>query len=194
MSDEKVAHNMHTSAYFVVSPRKLALMSFFSLGLYWWFCFHRHWIHQRCATGDRMWPLARAFFLIFYLYPLIRRLDRDLVRAGLGRRWSPTALFLLYLAGMICQICSGLVVDVINPLWFLPLAIGANALLIWVEVKLQQAANLLAGDPQGAQNSRISWGNWIWVTPGLLLWGVMFLSFAVLLSLSLLFAVISLYQ
>lgn len=194
MSDEKFAHNLHTPGYFVVSPRKLALMSFFTLGLYWWFCFHRHWVHQRCATGDRIWPFARALFFIFYLYPLIRRLDRDLVRAGLGRRWPPVALFLLYLAGMICQICSGLVVEAINPLWILPFAIGANALLIWVEVKLQHAANLLAGDPQGAQNSRISWVNWIWLMPGLLLWGVMFLSFAVLLSLGLLFAVISLYQ
>ncbi|UVL88881.1 hypothetical protein [Pseudomonas sichuanensis] len=194
MPDEKFAHNMRPAGYFVVSPKKLALMSFFSLGLYWWFCFHRHWVHQRCATGDRIWPLARAFFLIFYLYPLIRRLDRDLVRAGLGRRWSPAALFLLYLAVMICQIGSGLMVDAIDPLWFLPFAIGAYALLIWVEVKLQQAANLLAGDPQGAQNSRMSWANWIWMTPGLLLWGVVVLSITVSLSLTLLLAVISWFQ
>ncbi|MFK3773872.1 hypothetical protein [Pseudomonas sp. NPDC089406] len=169
-------------------------MSFFTLGLYWWFCFHRHWVHQRRATGDRIWPLARALLLIFYLYPLLRRLDRDLVREGLGRRWFPAALFLPYLAVFICQIYSGLVVEVIDPVWFLPFVIVANAVMIGVEVKLQLAANLLAGDPQGTQNSRLTWANWIWMTPGLFLWGVIVLSVAASLMLRLLLVVISWIQ
>lgn len=156
--------------YFVVAPKKLAILTFFTFGWYWLFCFHRNWVHQRRVTGDRSWPLLRALIAIVYFIPLMLRLQRSLRRQGLELPWSPLTLFALYLGAVIpTGLLDERAFEAMLPTALL-LLFSSHALLIWVAVIVQRAINTVEHDPQGSSNARLSWVNWMWMSPGILIW------------------------
>lgn len=156
--------------FFVVSPKKLAIMTFFTFGLYWWFCFHRSWVSHRHASGERILPLVRALFPIIFLYPLMRRIDGRIRLSGQRYSWSPLLLTLLYIVSTF----SMLLLD--QGAWqhFFPFAtlflLTSYAVFIGVVVSIQCAINFSEGDVLGLANARLTLVNWIWMVVGLLFW------------------------
>ncbi len=156
--------------FFVVSPKKLAIMTLFTFGLYWWFCFHRSWVLHRQASGERVLPLVRALFPIIFLYPLMRRIDGRIRQSGRRYRWSPLILTLLYIVSMV----SLVLLD--QGAWrrFFPFAtmilLTSYAIFIGVIVCIQCAINFSEGDEQGLANARLTLVNWLWMMFGLLFW------------------------
>lgn len=160
--------------FFVVNVRKLAYVSIFTLGWYWLFTFHRSWVLQK-SSGARVMPLMRALFAAFFLYALLKRVDKKIRESGRHYKWSPffltaafiiTGLFPLLIDKGLWQqnfILAGV-------LFFI--SITLNVLVV---VSMQRAINFCEDDIEGGSNALVTLGNWLWMTPGILFWSTMFL-------------------
>lgn len=82
--------------FFVVSPMKFGVMTFFTLGFYWVYCFYQSWSLHREKTGERVSPLWRSAFAVFFIYPLLRRANDHIRDSGKTYPWSILGLTLGY--------------------------------------------------------------------------------------------------
>lgn len=155
--------------FFVVSVKKLVVMSIFTFGLYWTYCAYRSWVLYRGASGERVLPLVRTVFEIFFRYSLLSRVDRQLRLSGRRYAWSPFWL-----------VCASIVLGAIS-IWAnyatdlalfsaLGLLVALGGAQIWVLTKMQRAMNFCVGDADGKSNARLSPLNWLWMSVGILFW------------------------
>ncbi|MFV3404615.1 hypothetical protein ACNFIC_11705 [Pseudomonas sp. NY15463] len=172
MSNDPTHTQYRPPSFFIVAPKKLAVLTFFTFGLYWFFCFHRHWVHQRRARHDKTWPLMRALWQILYFYPLMRRIEQSLRSSGQRCRWSSLGLFMLYLFSVVPLLLLDEKTLELLPVITILLIFSSLALLTWVVVWIQRAVNLIEGDEAGSGNARMSWANWLWMAPGFVFWGI----------------------
>ncbi|MDZ3994065.1 hypothetical protein [Pseudomonas sp. Teo4] len=173
MSQEPNKSIIGDSQFFVVSSRKIAVMSFFTFGWYWLFCFHRSWVLHRVRSGERVLPLVRALFAVIFFYPLLRRIDQKICQSGRSYKWSPAVLTVFFIiAGL-----SPMLVD--QGLWLqhyhlaILIFLTSYLLHVWVIVSVQRAVNFCEGDNHGQANSTFSIANWLWMALGLLVWPTM---------------------
>lgn len=148
--------------FFVVSPMKLGVMTFFTVGFYWLYCFYQSWRLHRGRTGENVSPFWRSFFGIFFIYPLLRRVDEHIRLSGKSCAWSVLSLTLGYYG--ICLL--GLVVSVVlvDQLWP-SYVVGFIFQLVWVAwmMSVQKGINLAAGDVAGESNGHFTASNWVWI-------------------------------
>lgn len=183
--------------FYVVSVRKLVVMMFLTWGVYGIYWHYRNWATYKRATGDKVIPLLRALFSIFFLYPLLKRIDRGLEAKGGDHQWSPGFLTLgTILTIMLNCMLPGLLDPALNsPGWISQAtpeaALRSTAQLyavllplfatqIWLMGKIQRAINLHEGDATGGGNARVSWVNRVWLVPGTLIWVINMSSLIVL--------------
>src|SRR5437667_5165459 len=71
--------------YFPVAIWKFLLMFCLTLGVYelWWF--YKNWDLIRRRDGSDIWPFWRAFFAIFWVYPLFKRMRESANENGISR-------------------------------------------------------------------------------------------------------------
>ncbi|MQG92563.1 hypothetical protein [Pseudomonas sp. MN1F] len=156
--------------FFTVSLKKIAVVSFFTFGWYWLYCFYRSWASHRKYSGERVLPLVRAFFDVFFIYALLKRVDKKLRFSGRKYQWSPLALTLgliatgalpfflthgLFTKNLYAIVCLQLLLAVLNA---------------WFVMRVQRAINCAEGDISGAVNSTFTVANWLWMSLGLLFW------------------------
>jgi hypothetical protein len=136
--------------FFAVSVLKLTVMTLCTFSIYEVYWFYKHW--QRIAERERepIWPLARAFFAVFYCYGCFSRI-RDHERAGeVGTRLHALALTIGFI--------------VVTLMWRLPEPydwISMTAFLFLLPV--QHFANQLNAleSPSHDRNSRFAGWNWV---------------------------------
>lgn len=176
MSLESNASLMIKRQFFVVSPRKLAVMTFFTFGWYWFFCFHRSWVFHRAVTGERVLPLVRALFAIFFMYSLFRRVDKKIRQTGRSYVWSPLILTVTNVIAWIMFLLVDQGLWVKHPelasLWL----IGAYGLQLFTIIRAQCAINFCEGDDRGHSNAKLTVANWLWMALGLVIWPLIILS------------------
>ena len=160
-----------TPGYYVVSPRKFTILMFATMGLYTVFWFYAHWRAHRRTTAEKVWPVARAIFNIFFTHALFRKIQESLASANTTFEWSPQALATTY---VVLSIGSNVVnrlplnevgspySDLLGLLFLVPTYL--------ILLKAQRAANLAVDDSQGEGNSSLTPGNYIWILIGALLW------------------------
>lgn len=154
--------------FFVVSIKKLVVMSIFTLGLYWTYCFYRSWVLYRRASGERVHPLMRTVFEIFFRYSLLSKVDRQLRLSGRSYTWSPfwlaCAAIMLWAINVWANLANDL--TLLSVLGLLVILGGAQ---IWVLTQMQRAINFCMGDADGKSNTRLSLLNWVWMSIGVLI-------------------------
>lgn len=79
-------------AYYVVSLRRLILLSLFSAGFYDLYWMYRNWKAIQKAEGKEMLSFWRAFFGIFYCYSLFKRMVRSFRAHNYEVLYSPVWL------------------------------------------------------------------------------------------------------
>lgn len=67
-------HRAGTPPFFAVSTRKLAVMFLCTFGLYQYFWLYRNWKLVRLHTGEKLTPVLRTFFAVFFCYALFKRI------------------------------------------------------------------------------------------------------------------------
>lgn len=171
------------SMFYVVSVRKLVIMMIGTFGFYFLYWNYRNWATYKRASGERVIPFLRAFFAIFFLYPLLRRVDRGFQTIGREYRWWPGLLTLGYLFAVVIYIAPEFVVpvrtwlgarplenaaDLLLMMWVFPLSLFA--VQIWLVGLMQRAINTHECDPAGLGNAQLTFANGMWMVPGILLW------------------------
>lgn len=141
--------------FHAVSPLKLVLLSFGTLGLYQHYWIYKNWKIHKQRTGEGVSPFPRALFAIFFIYQLFKQMDEQ------AAKWNTRRI----LAGPLATIWI-----VVTLLWRLPdpywLVVYVS---IFVLVPVQQAVNELntSAVPGHDKNARFSGWNWVAVLIGL---------------------------
>ena len=159
--------------FFVVSVRKLTLMTCFTFGLYGLFWFYRNWELYQEASGVKVNMLLRCALPELFIYSLLSRVDRQIRATGRQYAWSPWCLtFSLVLATLVFLQLSMLMPPMLGemPLIVLVAVLGV-VMSCWVLGRIQRAINFCEGDPEGAGNGRFTLVNGVWVG-GIVLIGI----------------------
>ncbi|KAL0630346.1 hypothetical protein Q9L58_010806 [Maublancomyces gigas] len=163
-----------TPEFYVVSERKLFILSVLSWGLYMYIWSYKHWSNYKKATQDDIWPWARGLLCIFFVHKLYRRADHQIRITGRSyifdyEQWA-TMLVVVTVVAHIVDRMSDHIENMAALAAWLFIAIPLRAYLMQ---KGQAMLNFAAGDAEGATNSRFNFWNYLIMAPGIALWGVM---------------------
>jgi len=159
--------------FFIVSRAKLAVLYLSTLGLYALYWFYINWRNFRDATGEKIMPLPRAIFYIFFTHSLFRKVDANLKTRNIEFPWSPG----LYASVFVILAIAG---NILDRLSFREIGspftdVASIALLpvsLLLLLKAQQAINLSLDDPEGDFNSRFTVLNYLWIALGVIFWAL----------------------
>ncbi|MUV13144.1 hypothetical protein [Noviluteimonas gilva] len=157
--------------FFVVGKAKFFLLFFLTAGFYQFVMYYIHWARFKRATKTPMWPIARAFFAIFFIHSLAEEVDHRLHRENIRYDWSPKLSATVVVVALIADRILGRIDESIVSAETSIIAMFALLLpTAWFLWQIQAAANLAAGDPDGQANRRLTLANWLWIVPFALLW------------------------
>lgn len=159
--------------FYVVSKRKFYTLFIMTLGLYQVYWYYRNWKLYRRATGEKVLPVMRAIFAVFFVHGLFRRVQAGLRGTGKSFEWNPTALA-WWVVGLM------LVSEVVDRLsgWEIgapytdALGLALIPTLACALVKGQAAINACCGDPTGTSNDCFTLANCAWIVLGGLLYAL----------------------
>lgn len=179
--------------FYVISIRKLIYMTLLTTGLYAFYWFYRNWATYRSATGDDVSPVLRSILPVFFVFPLLRRVDQSLEHSRSQYDWSPRLLGVAMWLIMVVSVGSGLLTPLpigdlkhdalINLRGMIEVILQLVASL-WVMCRIQLAINVVECDPRGESNSRSTRANNGWMMLGVTLWMFFFIVFAMNLSIA----------
>lgn len=166
------------ATFFVVGTSKFALMIVSTFGVYLTYWMYKNWKLYRTATGNKVLPIVRAFFFVFFVYSLFASIDRRIRASGKGYRWYPRLLALSVIVNALAGIGLAWLPDV-----HISFALGLLLLLLQVcsLLRVQEAINYLENDVDGTANSTLTFANGVGFAFGLCWWGLMILTFYTLL-------------
>ncbi|WP_296233804.1 hypothetical protein [Pseudomonas sp. UBA4617] len=148
--------------FFVVSPTKFGVMTFFTMGFYWLYCFYQNWKLYGARTGEKVSPFWRSAFAVFFIYPLLRRVNDHIRDSGRSYPWSILGLTLGYYVMCVVWVVASIVLE--NQPWEAYFAgLVSHAAWLIVLVPMQKGTNFSAGDKYGLANSRFTLANWLWM-------------------------------
>jgi len=163
--------------FYVVAPRKFAILFLATLGMYPLYWFYKNWdrykdrIPAASRPGTHVAPAVRAAFSPFFVHALLRRVKDHGGGHAACRSWASgwhaTWIVVLLLAGE----SADLFVDATAGPPFGELAsLVVLVLQLFAFLKAQRMINLACGDPAGAGNARLSRANKVWIALGGMAW------------------------
>ncbi|QLL12493.1 DUF4234 domain-containing protein [Pseudomonas chlororaphis] len=159
--------------FYVVSRTKFLTLFLLTLGIYQLYWAYKNWQQFKQATGQEMWPIARALFAIFFTHALYREGDAKIKASGRTFDWRPGELATLFVIMVIVSnVIDGLVRKNIG---FPLLDLFSLALLpvhAWITYLGQRGLNEAAGDPLGESNARFTPINYVFIVLGALVWAL----------------------
>lgn len=92
-----------TIEYFAISPKRLALFSILTLGIYEIYWFYKNWEAVKKFEGQKIYPFWRAIFAVFFCYSLFKKVLESAKSNAYQNSYSPgwlaTAYILLLIIG-----------------------------------------------------------------------------------------------
>jgi hypothetical protein len=166
----ETAPELDASRFYVVSSTKYWILSIATFGLYGFYWVYRQWADIKRATRGDEWPVARAIFSVFFMHALVREIEQVLVRARIRYDWAPEGLATMCVVAMI----GGRLIDRVPEEALgdagLLLSLAAMGVVAFLKWRMQLAANVACGDPDGRGNARFTAGNVVWIVFGALFW------------------------
>ena len=167
--------------FYIVSVRKFTILFFATLGMYSIYWFFKNWFLYKCETGEKIWPVPRALFSIFFAHSLFSKIQDKLAHGGIRFPWNPSTMATLY---VVVSISSNILERMAEKEIWSPysdvLSFMILPVLYFTLLVPQKAINHAEQDPEGSSNSRLTFANYIWIALGLALWGVGILGFLVI--------------
>jgi hypothetical protein len=168
--------NAAQATFYVVSTQKFVTLFIATLGMYALYWMYKNWSLYQKATGEKIWPVMRGLFSIFFVHSLFTHVDRKISAGERSYAWSPrsqaTLFVVLVIIGRILDKASAK--NLGSPITDL-LSILTIPALIWVMLPAQNAINLAENDPDGMSNSRFTGANYAWMAGGIVLWILAFI-------------------
>lgn len=166
LADASTASVRTAQPFFVVAPRKMALLFFATFGLYQLYWAYMHWARFRRVTKASLWPVARSLFSLFFINSLMKEMEHRASRHG-RVDWSTSTMTSVYVGSQIAMNVLGRAPD--EGMMGAILTVACLAMLVptcWVMWRMQGVANIACEDPEARTNARLTWANWIWLVLG----------------------------
>ncbi|MGZ0782342.1 DUF4234 domain-containing protein [Pseudomonas saponiphila] len=154
-----VAPSAHTAPqpFYVVSKAKFLTLYILTFGIYQLYWAYKNWHQFRHASGQELWPVARALFSIFFIHALYREADAILKRDGHSQDWRHDELATLFVGGVILNaVLDGLARQHMGYPFVDIASLALLPVLAWVTWLGQRGLNAAAGDPEGRSNARFT--------------------------------------
>lgn len=165
--------------FYVVSKTKFMTLFMLTFGLYLLYWAYKNWQQFKQASGQPMWPIARAIFMLFYTHALYREANTLIKKNGRRHDWLPWDLasqFVVIL--LISHGLDGMSNRHPDNLWLDIASVALLPIQALVTFKGQRGLNAAAGDPQGESNARFTPINYVFMALGATLWCTMLYSMA----------------
>ncbi|HAS6144996.1 TPA: hypothetical protein ACGVBQ_004247 [Vibrio vulnificus] len=159
-------------SFYVVSPKKFTVMYIGTLGFYGFYWMYKNWSIYRAASGEKIWPIARAIFFIFFLHSLCSKVTQSeslSSQADLPKslEWDATKYVLLSILGQISDRLSEN--EIALPYSFF-VSLVLFPFMCQILYKIQLVINESQNDMFGDTNKKLSWLNYVWLSLGGALW------------------------
>jgi len=160
-----------SSRFYVVSKRKLVILFVATLGMYIFYWFFANWRNYRVFTGEKILPIPRSIFYIFFTHSLFDEVTNNLKSNHVDYDWSPKLLANLYVIIAIVGYAFDWLsfVEIGSPVTDV-LSIATMLLMLVIMLKAQEAINFSHGDSAGSSNNVFTVYNYIFIGLGVLLW------------------------
>jgi len=141
--------------FFAVPVWKLALMSFFTFGLYEFYWFYRNWQRVRVREQVNISPFWRAFFGVIFCHECFAKIEKY----GLAKEIAPSPpILILTILWIVSAISSRLpdpfwMISMLSFIFLLPVQAYAN------RINIQEM-------PMHNRNARLTAWNWVGVAIG----------------------------
>lgn len=157
--------------FYVVSTTKFSVLYLSTVGLYAVYWFYENWRRYRVASGESIWPVARAIFSIFFIHRLFEKVNDQIVRDRATTDWGyvshATVLVICFIVSTVLDRLAGKGIgspttDLLGILMLVPL---------WLlQLRAQRYINLACKDEAGSGNARFTAANYAWITFGAVIW------------------------
>ncbi|MBE4594647.1 hypothetical protein BOO24_20160 [Vibrio navarrensis] len=159
-------------SFYVVSPKKFTVMYIGTLGFYGFYWMYKNWSIYRAASGEKIWPIARAIFFIFFLHSLCSKVTQSESLSSQGDlpkslEWDATKYVLLSILGQISDRLSEN--EIALPYGFF-VSLVLFPFMCQILYKIQLVINESQNDMFGDTNKKLSWLNYVWLSLGGALW------------------------
>ncbi|NHZ35672.1 hypothetical protein [Massilia rubra] len=176
MSKTPVAAGSDDSFY-VVSQRKFTLMFILTFSMYQVYWYYKNWSNykKQCqlqnSTDSDIWPVARAFFALFFIHALFRRVDQhaDAKQRPLAWDFASHATGLVVLL-VVANVLNGFITRMVGPFLGNLIALAVLGGIGYSMRSAQAFINKACGDPEGAANNDLTTANYVWMGFGVLMW------------------------
>jgi len=159
------------SAFYVVAIPKFTILFFATLGMYGFYWFYANWQAYRNHTGEKIWPVPRALFSIFFAHSLFTKIQARLEQRKLTYEWAPRSVATWY---VIVSIMSNILDRMsMREVWSPNSDILSVLILPAIYYTLlipQRVINLAEGDSAVASNRTLTPVNYLWILLGAALW------------------------
>lgn len=157
--------------FYVVSVRKAVILTLVTFSLYLVYWFYRNWSRYRAVSGEKVIPVLRGIFSVFFTHTLLRNVDTVIRDKGISYPWNYSTVASVYVVIAV----GGNLMSRMQPTWLDAAVIDLLSLLTvpllaWVLAVMQRPVNVACGDETGASNASLTAANWFWIVLGTLFW------------------------
>ncbi len=172
-ADMNELYSQAEEKFYVISLKKMIILTFATLGIYVAYWFWKHWNQWKQATDSNIWPIPRAIFCIFFTHSLFREINEE---AEEVTAQDLPALGLFATIFVVIQFVDRAVDKLLLPEEFsltldIPILIVFLSLNVWCLWQAQKQANLACNDEDGLSNDNFGIAEYIVIALGVLVWG-----------------------
>jgi len=171
---EILTEELNDFPFYVVSLNKFLILFVATIGMYQLYWFYNNWSLYKLSSGEKIWPIPRAIFCIFFTHSLFEKFDEKNKQLNNAFNWSSYTLATLFVSFSVVSYVLDRPSD--SPYTDL-ISFFSLPVLGWCLYQAQICANTVCGDPDGKKNHQLTWANYIWVVLGVLMWGANIIQF-----------------
>lgn len=157
--------------FFPTSKTKLVVLYFATFGTYPLYWFYKHWSLQKKKTGEKMNPVLRSIFYVFFTHELFKKIEQLSIAKGITKAANAGMLATIFvLLTIVNNVLDRLVgktesAEVTDYVTF-----GVMCILVFPLISMQDLANKVNNDPNGDLNGLFSIYNYLFIFAGSIIW------------------------
>lgn len=170
-ADENLVQDSVLAQFYVVSPKKFAILFVSTLSIYSLYWFYKNWSQYKKASKTKLWAVPRAIFAVLFIHNLFKKVDKAILDGAVIHAWNPNLLaWLFILLAVSSRVLDRLAAKSVFSPYSDLLSIAVALLEGGVLYKAQFAINAACNDPEGKTNETLTTSNIIIVLIGAIIW------------------------
>lgn len=169
-------YDLKTLPFLAISPKKLAILVFFSFGLYGIYWFYTNWVRQKNYTGTAISQFWRTVFSAIYISNLLTRVKRELLKREIASRYSPALWTTVYFAVVMLSVGMNIVPvqqDGSELVYGFPMQLVIMTMYCSVFYFTQKAMQSVNSKITSKLDEKYNLGDWAYIVIGGLMWLLM---------------------